>query len=73
MAMSEFWFNALQSYAAFALLFGAAVLMIDFLADKLGIGGPRFPPVMFVPAMLLWPATLGVLIAAIAFLINSRK
>lgn len=46
--MSEFWFNALQSYAAFALLFGAAVLMIDFLADKLGIGGPRFPPMMFV-------------------------
>ena len=71
--MSEFWFNALQSYAAFALLFGAAVLMIDFLADKLGIGGPRFPPVMFVPAMLLWPATLGVLVATIAFLINSRK
>jgi hypothetical protein len=29
--------------------------------------------VMFVPAMLLWPATLGVLIATIAFLINSRK
>ena len=47
--------------------------MIAFLADKLGIGGPRFPPVMFVPAMLLWPATLGVLIATIAFLINSRK
>lgn len=72
--MSEFWFNALQSYAAFALLFGAAVLMIDFIGEKLGVSkGDHFPPMMFVPAMLLWPASLGVLVAAIAFLINSRK
>jgi hypothetical protein len=73
MAVSEFWLEKLQVYGAVALLIGAAVIMIDFISDKMGIAGKKMPPQTLLMVMLCWPVAIGIFMAALYHEINRRR
>lgn len=71
--MSEFWLEKLQFYGTVSLLIGASVILIDFLSNKMGIGGKNMPPKTLIMVMLCWPVAIGIFMAALWHEINRRR
>lgn len=63
--MSELIFNVLQTYSAIGLLVGAAIIMIDFIALKMGDAKNAMHPKGFVISVLVWPLGVGIILATI--------